>query len=157
MASTQQPSAGNDLREQDLRPPRSLVQRLGGILGLFRIPLYFAIHYVLVYGFLALGALYICGFLLAVAKSTACASPLVKQVLPFCKVHIIPTNHAEFHELSNLQVMLEEIQEASAGGVTLPLLMKRGENAVREVAANVELSNLPSKSVPRTLFFISSI
>ncbi|KAK0113931.1 hypothetical protein ONS95_014182 [Cadophora gregata] len=131
---------------------RKAIQLLGNVFGTLKRPMYLIIYYAVVCGIIGLAAIFIIGFTLSIAKSTACAPPILRRTLPFCEPLIRPTSHVEFQKLGNLQNMLEEIQEASVGGVTLPLLMKRGENAVREVAVNVELSNLPSKNeISKTL------
>ncbi|KAH8665179.1 hypothetical protein BGZ60DRAFT_489724 [Tricladium varicosporioides] len=78
--------------------------------------------------------------------SILCTNPTLKLVLPFCPSNKNGPNQPQFQSLQNLQLKLEEVQEISAGGVTLPLLIKRGEAAIREVAIAVELSNLPSKA-----------
>ncbi|CZT50039.1 uncharacterized protein RSE6_10959 [Rhynchosporium secalis] len=81
--------------------------------------------------------------ILAGTKEVACALPKLRDDISFGTVPI--TSHVEFQERGTLQTMLEEIEEASAD-VTLPLLMKRGENAIREIAAHVETSILPVKN-----------
>ena len=126
-------------------PIKQTIRLIGRILSIFKSLLYYAFCYALYYGVLALVAIYVFGVLLTVAKSTVCVPPVLRRNLPFCGVKIDQSSHVEFEKLGKLQAILEEVQEASAGGVTLPLLIKRGENAVREVAVNVELSNIPSK------------
>jgi hypothetical protein len=126
-------------------PIKQTIWLIGRILSISKIPLYYAFYYALWCGISALVAIYAFGVVLTVAQSVVCAPPAFRSILPFCGVKIDPSSHVEFEKLGNLQAMLEEVQEASAGGVTLPLLMKRGENAVREVVVNVELSNIPSK------------
>ncbi|CZS95032.1 uncharacterized protein RAG0_04840 [Rhynchosporium agropyri] len=81
--------------------------------------------------------------ILAGTKEVACALPKLRDDISFGTVPI--TSHVEFQELGTLQTMLEEIEEPSAD-VTLPLPMKRGENAIREIAAHVETSILPVKN-----------
>ncbi|CZT13663.1 hypothetical protein WAI453_012704 [Rhynchosporium graminicola] len=85
----------------------------------------------------------ISALILAGTKEVACALPKLRDDISFGTVPI--TSHVEFQELGTLQTMLEEIEEASAD-VTLPLPMKRGENAIREIAAHVETSILPVKN-----------
>ena len=117
-----------------LLPIKQTIRLIGRILSIFKITMYYTLYF----GVLVLVVISVGGVLLTVVKSTICAPP-------FCEVKINPSSHVEFEKLGNLQAKLEEIHEASAGGVTLPLLMKRGESAAREVAVNVELSNMPSR------------
>lgn len=126
-------------------PIKQTIRLIGRILSIFKILLYHVFCYALYYGVLALVAIYAFEVLLTVVKSTVCTPPVLRRNLPFCGVKINPSSHVEFEKLGNLQAMLEEMHEATAWGITLPLLMKRGENAVREVAMNVELSNIPSR------------
>ncbi|KAG4437377.1 hypothetical protein IFR05_007141 [Cadophora sp. M221] len=124
---------------------KQAIRFLARKLGPFVTPLYFALYYTVLYSFLTLLAMFLTGLLLTTANMIVCRPPIPSRALSFCGVPINATSNVEFENVAKLQFKLEEIQAASAGGVILPLLMKRGENAVREVAVNVELSNIPSK------------
>ena len=53
----------------------------------------------------------------------------------------------EFDQLMTVQSKFEEVLEESAGGVSLPLDMKRGEASVRDLRQLVRYSQLHSKYV----------
>ena len=70
--------------------------------------------------------------------------------LPFCPVHRVDTSHGspppvEFNDLMAVQSKFEEVLEESAGGVSLPLDMKRGEASIRDLRQLVRYSQLHSK------------
>ena len=52
----------------------------------------------------------------------------------------------EFDQLVKVQTNFEAILEESAGGVTLPLDMKRSETSLRDLRTMLRYSNLPSKT-----------
>ena len=52
----------------------------------------------------------------------------------------------EFDQLANVQSHFEAILEESAGGVTLPLDMKRSETSLRDLRTIIRYGNLPSKN-----------
>ncbi|KAL9010888.1 MAG: hypothetical protein Q9173_004221 [Seirophora scorigena] len=52
----------------------------------------------------------------------------------------------EFEELINVQSQFESILEGSAGGVSLPLDMKRSETSLRDLRTILRYSSLPSKN-----------
>ncbi|KAI4194450.1 MAG: hypothetical protein LQ346_003678 [Caloplaca aetnensis] len=52
----------------------------------------------------------------------------------------------EFDELINVQSQFESILEESAGGVTLPLDMKRSETSLRDLRTIIRYSSLPSRN-----------
>ncbi|KAH6721041.1 hypothetical protein BKA61DRAFT_665800 [Leptodontidium sp. MPI-SDFR-AT-0119] len=124
---------------------KQALRLLGRTLDSLMTLLCFALYYTVFCGLLALVALFLTGLLLTVANSIACRPPIPSRVLPFCDVPISTTSHFELESLDKLQQRLGEIQEASAEGVTLPVLMKSGQSAIRELAINVELSDLPFK------------
>ncbi|KAK0117982.1 hypothetical protein ONS95_012293 [Cadophora gregata] len=71
--------------------------------------------------------------------------------LPFCPVHRVDTSHGspppvEFNDLMAVQAKFEEVLEESAGGVSLPLDMKRGEASIRDLRQLVRYSQLHSKN-----------
>ena len=70
--------------------------------------------------------------------------------LPFCPVHRIDTRNGppppvEFDQLMTVQSQFEEVLEESAGGVSLPMDMKRGEASIRDLRQLVRYSQLQSK------------
>ncbi|KAL8923822.1 MAG: hypothetical protein Q9208_004383 [Pyrenodesmia sp. 3 TL-2023] len=52
----------------------------------------------------------------------------------------------EFEELINVQSQFESILEESAGGVSLPLDMKRSETSLRDLRTIIRYSSLPSRN-----------
>ncbi|KAH7319158.1 hypothetical protein BKA65DRAFT_556583 [Rhexocercosporidium sp. MPI-PUGE-AT-0058] len=71
--------------------------------------------------------------------------------LPFCPVHRVDTSHGspppvEFDDLMAVQSKFEDVLEESAGGVSLPLDMKRGEASIRDLRQLVRYSQLHSKN-----------
>ncbi|KAL8874104.1 MAG: hypothetical protein Q9174_000508 [Haloplaca sp. 1 TL-2023] len=71
--------------------------------------------------------------------------------LPMCHSQISQapvTSEApvEFERLINVQSHFEAILEESAGGVTLPLDMKRSETSLRDLRTIIRYGNLPSKN-----------
>ncbi|EKD18531.1 hypothetical protein MBM_03524 [Drepanopeziza brunnea f. sp. 'multigermtubi' MB_m1] len=69
--------------------------------------------------------------------------------LPFCPVHLTDSSHGatpEFNDLMSVQAKFEEVLEESAGGVSLPLDMKRGEASIRDLRQLVRYSQLQSKN-----------
>ena len=72
--------------------------------------------------------------------------------LSICKANL-PSNYegdearnVQFDELMTVQSKFEEVLEASAGGVSLPLDMKRGETSIRDLRTVVRHSSLHSKN-----------
>lgn len=70
--------------------------------------------------------------------------------LPFCPIHRVDTSNgapptAQFDDLMTVQAKFEEVLEESAGGVSLPLDMKRGEASIRDLRQLVRYSHLHSK------------
>ena len=72
--------------------------------------------------------------------------------LPMCK-STLPAGYegqeapsVQFDELMTVQSKFEEVLEASAGGVSLPLDMKRGETSIRDLRTVVRHSSLHSKN-----------
>jgi hypothetical protein len=56
-----------------------------------------------------------------------------------------PAPSVEFDQLMTVQGKFEEVLEESAGGVSLPMDMKRGEASIRDLRQLVKYSNLHSK------------
>ena len=70
--------------------------------------------------------------------------------LPFCPVHRVdntngPPPPVEFDQLMTVQAQFEEVLEESAGSVSLPMDMKRGEASIRDLRQLVRYSQLHSK------------
>lgn len=70
--------------------------------------------------------------------------------LPFCPVYRVDTSNGppptvEFDQLMTVQAHFEEVLEESAGGVSLPMDMKRGEASIRDLRQLVRYSQLHSK------------
>ena len=70
--------------------------------------------------------------------------------LPFCPVYRVDTRTGppppvEFDQLMTVQAQFEEVLEESAGGVSLPMDMKRGEASIRDLRQLVRYSQLHSK------------
>lgn len=71
--------------------------------------------------------------------------------LPFCPAYRVDTRNgdpptAQFDDLMTVQSKFEEVLEESAGGVSLPLDMKRGEASIRDLRQLVRYSHLHSKN-----------
>ncbi|KAL8693497.1 MAG: hypothetical protein Q9218_001686 [Villophora microphyllina] len=71
--------------------------------------------------------------------------------LPMCHTYVSQYaedagNPVEFDQLINVQNQFDAILEESAGGITLPLDMKRSETSLRDLRTIIRYSNLPSKS-----------
>lgn len=87
------------------------------------------------------------------ALSPVCRIPGTSFLnLPMCRT-TIAANHegadiqnVQFDELMTVQSKFEEVLEASAGGVSLPLDMKRGETSIRDLRTVVRYSSLHSKN-----------
>lgn len=85
--------------------------------------------------------------------SPLCRIPGVSFLeLPFCPVYKVDRDHGppppvEFDQLMSVQSKFEEVLEESAGGVSLPLDMKRGEASIRDLRQLVRYSNLHSRYV----------
>ncbi|KAL8663064.1 MAG: hypothetical protein Q9202_004204 [Teloschistes flavicans] len=71
--------------------------------------------------------------------------------LPMCHTRISQYaedagNPVEFDQLVSVQNQFDAILEESAGGITLPLDMKRSETSLRDLRTIIRFSNLPSKN-----------
>ena len=70
--------------------------------------------------------------------------------LPFCPVYQVdksngPPPPVEFEQLMTVQSKFEEVLEESAGGVSLPMDMKRGEASIRDLRQLVKYSQLHAR------------
>jgi hypothetical protein len=86
------------------------------------------------------------------ALSPICRVPGVSMLgFPPCRTALPPGYQAsanapvEFEQLMGVQGRFEEVLEASAAGLSLPLDMKRGETSIRDLRQVVRFSNLNSK------------
>jgi hypothetical protein len=83
--------------------------------------------------------------------SPVCRIPGVSFLnLPFCPVYQADSSHGtpppvEFEQLMTVQSKFEEVLEESAGGVSLPMDMKRGEASIRDLRQLVRYSQLHSR------------
>ena len=83
------------------------------------------------------------------ALTPICRFPLASYVVPLC-ARTRPgggdTAPVPFDDLMTVQSQFEEVLEASAGGASLPLDMKRGEASIRDLRTMVRHSHLPSRN-----------
>jgi hypothetical protein len=110
---------------------------LGQVLSLAKTPLALFLTSILI--FLAFRAF------MVKATSAVCSIPGANYVFPGCVRPPAPTSLKEVQSLIDAHQNLDRIQEIAAGGLSLPLQIKRGESAIREVSKRVELSDLPSR------------
>ena len=87
------------------------------------------------------------------ALSPVCRLPLVHFFnLPFCHPSLSVNYNGDepppvqFDQLMTVQNRFEEVLQESAGGVSLPLDMKRGETSIRDLRQVVRFSQLHSKN-----------
>lgn len=125
---------------------------IGGALGTLKKP----ISYVLA-GYLLLGLFMLLRNLLTnsvyAALSPICRLPGSSLLqLPICQSGVAATYEGsepppvQFDQLTRIQSNFEAIIEESAGGVSLPLNMKRGEASIRDLRQVVRYSSLRSKN-----------
>ncbi len=86
------------------------------------------------------------------ALSPVCRVPGISLLgLPLCRTPLpqgyqdTPNVPVEFDQLMGVQGQFEEVLEASAAGISLPLDMKRGETSIRDLRQIVRFSHLNSK------------
>lgn len=75
-----------------------------------------------------------------------CSIPGVDYLEPSFCVMYHEKGPAEFDELMTVQSAFEDVLSSSAGGVTLPLDMKRSESSIRDLKHVVQFSSLPSRN-----------
>jgi hypothetical protein len=127
-----------------------LLEVLGGALGVLKKPLSYALAVWLLFGLLVLVRNLLTTSIYA-SLSPVCRIPGASLLnLPFCPVYRVDTTHGpppsvEFDQLMTVQSKFEEVLEESAGGVSLPLDMKRGEASIRDLRQLVRYSQLHSK------------
>ncbi len=86
------------------------------------------------------------------ALSPVCRIPGMSLLgLPLCRTSLSQSYQdasnvpVEFDQLMSVQGQFEEVLEASAAGISLPLDMKRGETSIRDLRQIVRFSHLNSK------------
>lgn len=127
-----------------------LLDVVGGALKVLKKPLSYFLAVWLLFGILVVVRNLVTNSIYA-SLSPICRIPgtgLLK--LPFCPVHRVDTRNGdppslEFDQLMSVQAKFEEVLEESAGGVSLPLDMKRGEASIRDLRQLVRYSQLHSK------------
>jgi hypothetical protein len=123
---------------------------VGGALRVLKTPLSYVLAVYLLLGLgivvrnLATNTMY-------ASLSPVCRLPGVSLLnLPFCPVYQVDTRNGpppavEFDQLMTVQAQFEEVLEESAGSVSLPMDMKRGEASIRDLRQLVRYSQLHSK------------
>ena len=123
---------------------------VGGALRVLKTPLSYVLA---VYLLLGLGIVVrnIATNTMYASISPVCRLPGVSLLnLPFCPVYQVDTRNGppppvEFDQLMTVQAQFEEVLEESAGSVSLPMDMKRGEASIRDLRQLVRYSQLNSK------------
>lgn len=125
---------------------------LGGALAALKTPISYAIAVYLLFGLILLLRNLLTTSIYS-ALSPICRIPGASLLnLPMCHSHLSNNYKAgqvppvEFDQLMTVQSKFEEVLEASAGGVSLPLDMKRGEASIRDLRQVVRYSQLHSKN-----------
>lgn len=120
---------------------------LGGSFIALKTPISFFIAI-----YLFLGTLVLVRNLLTNSITTA-LSPLCRipgsSLIPLCRTtstYTASDTPVQFDELMTLQSKFEDVLAASAGGVSLPLDMKRGETSIRDLRTVVRHSSLHSRN-----------
>ena len=127
-----------------------LLEVVGGALGVLKKPLSYFLAIWLLFGILVLLRNFLTTSIYA-GLSPVCRIPGASLLnLPFCPAYRVDTSHGpppsvEFDQLMAVQSKFEEVLEESAGGVSLPLDMKRGEASIRDLRQLVRYSHLHSK------------
>ncbi|KAI9805892.1 MAG: hypothetical protein M1825_000506 [Sarcosagium campestre] len=127
---------------------------LGGALRVAKTPITLALGVMLAaYLLLGLGLVFKTVITHSIQSSFApiCRLPGA-SILPICPTGPItsvpagPAPPVEFDQMMKVQSKFEEVLEESAGGVSLPLDMKRGETSMRDLRQLVRFSSLQSKN-----------
>jgi hypothetical protein len=127
-----------------------LLDVFGGALKVLKTPLSYFLAIWLLFGLLVVVRNFVTTSIYA-SLSPVCRIPGVSLLnLPFCPVYNVDTSHGpppsvEFDQLMVVQSKFEEVLEESAGSVSLPLDMKRGEASIRDLRQLVRYSQLHSK------------
>ncbi|KAI9870750.1 MAG: hypothetical protein M1830_003852, partial [Pleopsidium flavum] len=125
---------------------------VGGALRALKTPISYAIAVYLFFGIMLLLRNILTSSIYS-ALSPICRLPGSSLLnLPMCRSPVSgkykgeQTPPVEFDQLMTVQSKFEEILEESAGGVSLPLDMKRGETSIRDLRQVVRFSQLHSKN-----------
>jgi hypothetical protein len=127
-----------------------LLEVFGGALKVLKKPLSYFLAIWLLFGLLVVVRNFVTNTIYA-SLSPICRIPGASLLnLPFCPVYRVDTSNGpppsvEFEQLMTVQSKFEEVLEESAGGVSLPLDMKRGEASIRDLRQLVRYSQLHSK------------
>ncbi|KAI9648584.1 hypothetical protein NHQ30_003221 [Ciborinia camelliae] len=128
-----------------------ILEVVGGALRLLRIPLSYLLAICTLYGFALVARSLIANSIYA-SLSPICQLPGLSSLsLPFCSIDNGDyRNRAnvpfEFEQVMTVQSQFEDILKESAGGVSLPLDMKRGESFLRDLRQLVRYSQLKSRN-----------
>lgn len=123
---------------------------VGGAFRVMKTPISYFLAIWLLFGLLIILRTLVTNSVYA-SLSPACRIPGASLLnLPFCPVHQVDTSNGppppvEFDQLMQVQAQFEEVLEESAGGVSLPMDMKRGEASIRDLRQLVRYSQLQSK------------
>ncbi|KAA8575687.1 hypothetical protein EYC84_004803 [Monilinia fructicola] len=128
-----------------------ILEILGGALRLLQTPLSYLLAICILYGF-ALVARSLITTSIYASLSPICRLPGLSLLgLPFCSVYNGDSSNGahvpvEFEQVMIVQSRFEDILKESAGGVSLPLDMKRGESFLRDLRQLVRYSQLKSRN-----------
>ena len=123
---------------------------LGGALRLLKKPISYMLAVWLLFGMAIVVRNLVTNSVYA-SLSPICRIPGASFLdLPFCPAYKVDTSHGspppvEFDQLMTMQSKFEEVMEESAGSVSLPMDMKRGEASIRDLRQLVRYSHLKSK------------
>ncbi|KAL8709658.1 MAG: hypothetical protein Q9220_005598 [cf. Caloplaca sp. 1 TL-2023] len=127
---------------------------IGGAMGKMKTPLSYLLAMYLLVGLLLLLRNLVTNSIYS-ALSPICRIPGTSFLnLPMCHTNLPSQRQyqageepvVEFDQLMNVQTHFEAILEESAGGVTLPLDMKRSETSLRDLRSVIRYSSLHSKN-----------
>jgi hypothetical protein len=127
-----------------------MLEVLGGALKVLKTPLSYFLAIWLLFGLLIMVRNLVTTSIYA-SMSPICRIPGASLLnLPFCPVYSADGRHGpppsvEFDQLMAVQSKFEEVLEESAGSVSLPLDMKRGEASIRDLRQLVRYSQLHAK------------
>lgn len=127
-----------------------LLEVLGGTLLILKKPVSYLLAAWLLFGMSIMVRNLVTNSVYA-SLSPICRMPGISYLdLPFCPPYKIDTSNGppppvEFDKLMSMQAQFEEVMEESAGSVSLPMDMKRGESSIRDLRQLVRYSQLSSK------------
>ena len=123
---------------------------LGGALRVLKTPITYILALWLLFGLGVLVRNLVTSSVYA-SLSPICRIPGASFLdLPFCPVHKVDSKNGspppvEFDQLMSVQSKFEEVLEETAGGVSLPMDMKRGEASIRDLRQLVRYSQLQAR------------